>query len=141
MGGQFEASYSFFSASSGFSKENRKVDMCEKGKKLEISFKVRKVLIHRPWLETAILKYPTIGIKGLKAGTWSTGELDANMNKGQFPILPTAMIVAKDVLISSSKFDSKITECFDALKTNSSLSVVSITYMASRNKTSFCINI
>lgn len=114
-----------FSVSGGFSKENGDVQMCEKGKGLKISFAVRKVLIHRPQLQTGILKYPTIGIKGLEAGAWSSGELDAEKNKGHFPVLPTAMVIAKDVRIKADEFDSKVSETFSKLEAEASLSVVS----------------
>ena len=121
-----EASYGgLFKASGGFSKENGSKHLTEKSKGLKINFKVRKVVINRPWLEVGILKYPTIGINGLKKGSWSSGDLDAIKNDGQFPVLPTAMIVAKDVIISAKSFDSDIQESFSKLKTNASFSVVS----------------
>ena len=120
-----EASYGgLFKASGGFSKENGNKHLTEKGKNLEISFMVRKVLISRPWLEIGLLKYPTIGIKSLKAGTWSSGDLDPRKNKGQFPLLPTAMVVAKDINIHAESFDSDMEDTFAKMKTNASLSVV-----------------
>ena len=126
MSASLEASYGgLFKASGGFSKENGSKHLCEKGKKLEISFMVRKVLISRPWLEIGLLKYPTIGIKGLKAGTWSSGDLDADKNTGQFPLLPTAMVVAKEVVIHAESFDSDMEDTFSKMTTNASLSVVS----------------
>lgn len=75
-----------------------------KGSNLQISFKVRKVLIERPWMEPNILQYTTLGIKEMKPAQWSTGSLNAKTNKGSFPLLPTACIVAKDVVIHADSF-------------------------------------
>ena len=55
-------------------------------------------------MDPFILQYPILGIKGLEAGAWSDGKIDSEVNKGAFPLLPTAMIVAKDVKISSEAF-------------------------------------
>ena len=122
-----------FSVSGAYSQENREVEMCEKGKGLKISFAVRKVLIRRPWLQTGILKYPTIGIKGLEAGAWSSGELDAEKNKGQFPVLPTAMIIAKDVVIKADEFDSRVSDTFSKMGVEASVSAVSCQKSTSHN--------
>ena len=81
-----------------------------KGSNLQISFKVRKVLIERPWMEPNILQYTTLGIKGMKPAQWSNGSLDATTNKGLFPILPTACIVAKDIVIRADSFSDTITK-------------------------------
>ena len=90
-----------------------------------ITFKIRKVLINRPWLEENILHYPTIGIRGLHAGAWSSGDLEARNNKGQFPLLPTAMVIAKDVVIKADKFSSEVSSCFKELESNVAYSGVS----------------
>ena len=68
---------------------------------VNISFKVRTVQIHRPWLDTAILKNKNYTIDGEDPGSWSTGELDAD-NNGSFPLLPNQMIVAKDITVTAS---------------------------------------
>ena len=60
------------SASGGFDKQTGNSELTQKGSNLVIKFKVRKVLIHRPWLEPIILQYPTLGIKGLKSASWSS---------------------------------------------------------------------
>ena len=103
MAGHVKASYGLYSATGGFSKSDKSSSLVEKGSNLKISFNVRKVTIQRPWMDPFILQYPILGIKGLEAGAWSNGELDPETNKGAFPLLPTAMIVAKDIEIS---FDS-----------------------------------
>ena len=96
------------SAKVSHSTETESKDTSVKAKDLAITFMVRKVKINRPWLETSMFNYKTIGISGLEAKSWSTGTLDSKQNNGQFPLLPTAMVVAKDVCIhfGDLSFDS-----------------------------------
>ena len=68
---------------------------------VKITFKVRAVLINRPWLDLSILKNKNYEIYGEDSDSWSTGELDAN-NNGSFPLLSTQMIVAKDITVTAS---------------------------------------
>lgn len=123
---EFEASYSalFVSASvkGGFSSNNEKSSLTEKGKGLKISFKVRKVTIQRPWLDPIVLCYPTLGMKGMEAGAWSSGDLNKS-NKGQFPLLPTAMVVAKDVEISWETVDKTFEKTLKETSSNASAKV------------------
>ena len=97
-------------------------------KDLTITFMVRKVKINRPWLETSMFNYKTIGISGLEIESWSNGTLDSKENKGQFPLLPTAMVVAKDVCIhfGEKSFDSSSTTTDHS--TSVGISVVSFFY-------------
>lgn len=111
------------SASGGFDKETGNSELTSSGSNLQISFKVRKVLIHRPWLQPTMMEYPTIGIKGLKDGAWSSGELEAATNKGVFPVLPTAFVVAKDVKISADSYSSTAQESFASLSSHASVKV------------------
>lgn len=124
---QTKASYGglFYSgsASGSFSKSHGNSSLAKEGSDLKIAFKVRKVLIQRPWLEPNLLHYPTIGIKGLSDSAWSSGELDSKTNKGSFPLLPTAMVVAKDVVISASSFSTTVKESFDKMKSQASFKV------------------
>lgn len=82
--------------------------LTENGADLKVSFKIRKVLIHRPWLDPTILHYQTLGIMGLPPGSWSSGQLNSKTNKGSFPLLPTAMVVAKDIEISAKSFSETV---------------------------------
>ena len=103
-----EASYGglFYSGSvsGGFTRKTGNSSLTKEGSNLKISFKVRKVLIERTWMEPNILQYTTLGIKEMKPAQWSTGSLNAKTNKGSFPLLPTACIVAKDVVIHADSF-------------------------------------
>lgn len=104
-------------------REKHTSTMC---KGMTITFQIRKVLIHRPWMEIGILQNPTLGIAGLKAGAWSTGKLEPN-NTGQFPLLPTAMIVAKNIII---EFDESSLECKETMeRMKISVSVSNITVL------------
>ena len=115
------------SVSGGFTKSHRSSNLIMEGSSFKIKFKVRKVLIQRPWLEPTLLRYPTIGIKGLKHASWSTGELDFKSNKGSFPLLPTAIVVAKDVEISASSFTKAASTLISKLKGHSSAQVCEYT--------------
>ena len=118
-----EASYGgLVSVSGGYSQEKGSSSLAVDGSKLTISFKVRKVTIQRPWMDPAILHYPILGIKGLGSGSWSSGELGPQ-NDGSFPLLPTAMIVAKDVEISSEKFSQSLKDEFSKKSINASAKV------------------
>lgn len=111
------------SGGGGFGIQAGSSKLTQEGSKLKISFKLRKVLIHRPWFEPTILKYPTLGIKSLKSGTWSTGELNVTSNKGQFPLLPTAFVCAKDVTISADSYSEAAEKSFVEQSSNVSLKV------------------
>ena len=111
------------SVSGGFTKKSGNTSLTQSGSKLEISFKVRKVVINRPWVEEELLHYPTIGIKGLGEGSWSSGELDDKTNKGSFPILPTAFVVAKDVKITADSYSKTAEATFKSLKSHASAKV------------------
>jgi len=85
-------------------------------KDAKLSFKVRSVQINRPWLNLSALQVDSYKIPGVKAGSWSTGELNSK-NNGSLPLISNQMIVAKDITVTASKFDSEITETmmhFDA---------------------------
>ena len=122
-----EASYGglFYSgsASGGFNRSHGNSSLAKNGSDLKIAFKVRKVLIQRPWLEPNLFRYPTIGIKGLNNSSWSSGELNSKTNKGTFPLLPTAMVVAKDVVISARSFSDAASSSFSKMKSHASFKV------------------
>ena len=109
--------------SGGFDKQSGNSELTAEGSNLVIEFSVRKVLIQRPWFQPIILKYPTLGIKGVKTNAWSSGELGFTSNKGSFPILPTAFIVAKDVKISADSFSSTVESSFSEMKSHASVKV------------------
>ena len=115
-----------FNISGGADREKGTKSLTKEGSNLKISFKIRKVSIRRPWFETAILQYPTIGIKGMPAGKWSTGELDPSKNKGDFPLLPTDMVLAKDIEIHADSFTETAEEKFSKLTTKAGANAVSV---------------
>ena len=107
----------------GISKDDQNISLAEEAEELKISFKVHKVLIQRPWMDPAILHYQSLGIMGLEPGTWSTGELNFETNKGSFPLLPTAMVVAKDVEISAKSFSKAVEDQLRKASSNASMKV------------------
>ena len=93
-------------------KEN--FDLTTEDSNPEISFKIRKVSIIRPWLDTKLLEFPKLGINGKPASTWSTGTLDPSKNKGEFPLLPTDMVLAKDIMIRADSITDKALKCISS---------------------------
>ena len=121
-----EASFGglFYSGSvaGGFSKKNGNSSLTQEGSDLKISFKVRKVIIQRPWLEPSVLEYSTLGIEELDKGSWSNGKLDKS-NEGSFPLLPTDCIVAKDVVIQANSFSDTFEKHFSEQSEHASTKV------------------
>lgn len=120
-----EAGYGPVTVGAEVEHETRKKHTSTMCKGMTITFQIRKVLIHRPWMEIGILQNPTLGIAGLKAGGWSTGKLEPN-NTGQFPLLPTAMIVAKNVIIKFDESNSESNETMKRMKTSVSVSNITV---------------
>lgn len=64
----------------------------------QVSFKFTRVNIIRPWLALSLLKLNGWGVQGMGPGYLSNG-LSAD-NDGTFALLPTAMIVVRDLSIT-----------------------------------------
>lgn len=122
-----EMSYGGLFYSSSTSGRHKEADensfLIEDGSGFKMSFKVRKVQIDRSWLDPTILHHPTLGIMGLPSGSWSSGQLDTQVNHGSFPLLPTAMIVAKDVEMSAKLFSKSLEDKFSEMSSNASMKV------------------
>ena len=116
------ASYGLFSTSVGHSSSQGQSKTNADATDLTIAFKLRKVKINRPWLERSILDYPIIGMRQVPKHEWSDGTLDKR-NKGSFPLLPIAMIVARDVKIRNFEMSAEQKEQYKKSKTEASLSV------------------
>jgi hypothetical protein len=99
-------------ASGGGSKEQK--HMSAETKNLRVSYEYTIVLIRRPWLT-----YNLLGLKGwnlqnlYSKGQISNGSKQATQDKSAMPVLPTAFVVVRNVIISAdwSKTD------YDFLKT------------------------
>lgn len=118
------------SASAGLFKLSGNSSLTKKGSNLKISFKVRKVLIQRPWFQPNLMQYPALGIRGMTKGSWSTGQLDFQENKGIFPILPTAFVVARDVEISADSYSDIAESSFLELHADDSVKVSKRVYIS-----------
>ena len=86
--------------------QEKKVDIGDT-QDVKIHLKVSSVQINRPWIDLSALKIQDWGIPGIRPGAWSTGVIDSS-NNGSFPLLPTQMIVAKDITITASNFSKEI---------------------------------
>ena len=107
----------------GYSQSQGSSQATSKNSDLTISFSVRKVNVNRPWLDRTILEYPTLGIRELPKYEWSNGSLNPKTNKGTFPLLPTAFIVAKDVTISNFQMSTAQSSDYKKTKTDASMGV------------------
>jgi hypothetical protein len=71
-----------------------------------ITFEMAKVLINRPWLDTSLLAYYPVALAGLAKNSWSDGTVFPNRKESTlqqiFKILPTGMIVARNIRITSA---------------------------------------
>ena len=105
------------------SRDDQNISLAEEAEEFKISFKVHKVLIQRPWMDPAILHYQSLGIMGLEPGTWSTGERNFETNNGSFPLLPKAMVVAKDVEITAKSFSKDVEDQLHKASSNASMKV------------------
>ena len=93
---------------------------------LSISFKIKTVEIRRPWMETALLDYKAITLASAKAGQWSTGQMTPS-NTGSFTLLPTSMVLASDVTVTSTKISSHTSDVIEKHITSGG-TIVSIIY-------------
>lgn len=67
---------------------------------LRISFGFQRVQIIRPWLQSMLLRMGSWSQPGQKRNAYSTGS--SQDNTGTFPLLPVAMLVARDVEITAA---------------------------------------
>jgi hypothetical protein len=79
---------------------------------LRISFGFQRVQIIRPWLQSMLLRLGSWSQSGQKRNAYSTGSVEENA--GSFPLLPAAMLVARDVEITAewSREDQSLIETF-----------------------------
>lgn len=116
LGGSVDIGYSFLGIKPGGEGSQEKKISTKDSRGVKISFKVRSVQIHRPWVDPTALKIQKWVVPGLTPGAWSTGVLDKS-NTGLFPLLPTQLIVAKDIKVTADKFSQEVTDSltkFDA---------------------------
>lgn len=56
-------------------------------------------------METALFDYKSITLASVEAGQWSAGEMTPS-NKGSFTLLPTSMVLARDITVTATDFSS-----------------------------------
>jgi hypothetical protein len=89
-----------------------------------MAFEIAKVSINRPWLDTSLLTYKPVAIRGLLPGEWSDGSgRPSTSTKIRFPLLPTAFIVGRNIEMSSQDWGSLATAAESSSKSDSSLKV------------------
>lgn len=91
-----------------------------------ISFEVAKVSIQRPWIDTSLLSFRPVAIRGLQQYQWSDGTgLPNEELVSRFPLLPTDFVVTRNIVISSDKFTQASSSMTEASRrtTSSSFSI------------------
>jgi len=79
----------------------------------KISFKFARVNFVRPWLMMSLLKMSGWQVQGMSPGFLSNGMNEDNY--GQFALLPTAMIVVRDLVISPVGVNTSDTDSYQVL--------------------------
>jgi len=85
-----------------------------------LQFKIARVKISRPWLDFGIFEYPNLGVKGVKKDAWADGKLSSNLD---FAIIPTSLIIAKDITIENSSMFQEFSDVFSSLKAEAHIEV------------------
>ncbi len=102
MDADFSAAYSsgpwHASASGQFRDQAETLNQSASTENLAVSFQVARVEIRRDWFTSALLTYSQATIPGQKAGSICAGSLD-KADKCDFPFLPTAFLVARNINI------------------------------------------
>ena len=103
----------------GYSKQHETEK--ETSSNLSISMDFCTVLLERDWLITDWMKSDSWYLKGNKAGEISSGTISGNTNQNIMSLIPTAMIVGKNITLTSNFSDS--TKDFFKQNLNSEVSV------------------
>ncbi|MFY0576297.1 hypothetical protein ACN28S_19780 [Cystobacter fuscus] len=74
---------------------------------IRVRFKFARVSIRRPWLDTSLFSLGGWATAGRRRNSLSTGSLTGNT--GIFPLLPTALILARELQISAAWSPSDVT--------------------------------
>jgi hypothetical protein len=78
------------------------------GSSSSMSFELARVNINRPWLDTSLLQYKPVAIRGIVKGGWSDGTLKTIKNTEQrFKVLPVAFLVARNIKISNTAWSNR----------------------------------
>jgi hypothetical protein len=82
----------------GAQKALRRETLSAQTKRIRIRFKYARVGVRRPWLDASLFSLANWSMAGRTRHQLSTGSL--SRNEGLFPLLPTALIVARDLELS-----------------------------------------
>lgn len=85
-------------ASGGYHDRVEKINKSSTVDKLGMSFEIARININRDWFTSALLTYTETMIPGARKGSLCAGSL-AEAGKCDFPFLPTAFVVARNINI------------------------------------------
>lgn len=82
---------------------------------LRISFKYKRVMINRPWMDEILFVLGNWKIGSATAGAWSNGRFDDDNVKSVFPLLPHSFVIVKDLEITAD-FNTGDEKSFNDIK-------------------------
>lgn len=94
------AGWGLWRVGGGSSGEFRSYNSHSETEDVEVSFKLGRIEIRRPWLDPALLSLRNWSVAGAQPGFYSNGSFDDN--DGVFPLLPTGFVVARDIQIRAN---------------------------------------
>jgi hypothetical protein len=89
---------------------------------VEISAKIAKVNINRPWFSESLFRLGSWSNNMLKKGEISNGKIDSSNASNYIPMYPVAFIIAKDISIKAGFSQEEEEHIKQSLKTSASVS-------------------
>ncbi|WP_166924281.1 hypothetical protein [Flavobacterium poyangense] len=88
---------------------------------VEISAKIAKVNILRPWFSESLFRLGSWSTNMLKSGEISNGKIDSTNASNYIPMYPVAFIVAKDISIKAAFSHEEEEHIKESMKTSASV--------------------
>lgn len=107
FGASFSAGLWGGSASGQYKKDLEKIQNESKIEEFGMQFKVARVDILRDWFNGGLLDYPNVYIRDVPKNGICSGSLTGSKS-GSFPLLPTALIIAKEINVYNNFSQSEL---------------------------------
>lgn len=127
------------SASGGYHDRTERLNKSSSVDKLGMSFQIARVELSRDWFTSSLITYPGTTVAGRKAGSLCAGSL-AKAADCDFPFLPTAVVVARNINIYN-EFSSEEENFFNEAKSWSASAQVGYGPFSIGNNTSYTRNL
>ncbi|CAG8572990.1 3737_t:CDS:2 [Paraglomus brasilianum] len=118
-------SYQLWSIGGGYSDQHKHTTehSSSDDSKINIDIKCLKVTIQRDWLDASLLEKKFWSMEGVPKYGWSTGSIEAANRRGEWSLIPTDFIVARDIKITAGLSSSEQQLVTDATHKEAHLSV------------------